>query len=134
VLEGATRQNGRVTLPDPEERPAGPRDELTVSVRSLGGAQVVAAEGTIDLRTATQLTDAVTAAMAQQPARLVIDLTAVGFLASAGLHVLLNAQHDARDCTQVNVVATGPALHTITLTALDRVLAVHPTLADAMGD
>ncbi|SFW86992.1 STAS domain-containing protein [Amycolatopsis australiensis] len=122
-----------MTFRHPEERPADARDELTVSVRSLDGARIVAAEGTVDLHTAGQLTDAITAALAHQPTRLVIDLTAVRFLSAAGLHVLLKADHAAGDRTQVKVVATGPALHTITLTALDRVLAVHPTLADATG-
>ena len=103
-----------------------------MSVRRLGGAQVVAAEGPVDLHTVPRLADAVATALAQRPAKLVIDLTEVGFLAAAGLHVLLDARHDAGDGTQVRVVATGAALRSISVTAVDEVLAVYPTLADAV--
>ncbi|WP_410641368.1 hypothetical protein [Amycolatopsis sp. lyj-346] len=57
----------------------------------------------------------------------------MGFLASAGLHVLLDAQQNAAGQTRLRVVATGAALRSITLTALDEVLTVHPTLSDATG-
>lgn len=103
-----------------------------MSVRRLAGVPVVAADGTVDLHTVPRLADAVAAALTQRPARLVIDLTEVGFLAAAGLHVLLDAQHDAGDRTQLRVVATGTALRSISLTAQDEVLAIYPTLADAV--
>jgi anti-sigma B factor antagonist len=121
-----------VTLPDPEGLPAGPRDEQAVSVRRLGGVQVVAAEGTVDLHTVPRLADAVAAALTQRPAKLVIDLTEVGFPAAAGLHVLLDAQHEAGDSTQLRVVATGTARRSISLTAQDEVPAIYPTLAEAV--
>lgn len=119
--------------PDPDEPLAGPRDDLVVSVRAVGGAQVLTVEGTVDIRTAARLSEAVTEVMARRPARVVIDLTAVDFLASAGLHVLLVAQHAAGEHTLLRVVATGPGLRSLSLTALDEVLAVYPTLSDATG-
>jgi anti-sigma B factor antagonist len=121
-----------VTLPDPGGFPADPRDELAVSVRRFDAAQVVTAEGTLDLHTAPRLADAVATALAQRPAKLVIDLTEVDFLAAAGLHVLLCAQQDAGDSKQLRVVATGNALRSISLTAVDEVLAIYPTLAAAV--
>lgn len=121
-----------MTLPDPEGLPAGTRDELAVSVRRLAGVQVVVAEGTVDRHTVRPLAVAVAAALTQRPARLVIDLTEVGFLAAAGLHVLLDAQHDAGESTQLRVVATDSALRSICVSTVDKVLAIYPTLADAI--
>jgi anti-sigma B factor antagonist len=95
-------------------------------VSRLDGAQVVTAEGTIDLRTGTRLAQAIKAAIAKQPAEVVIDLSGVDFLSSAGLHVLLDAHHDAANHTQLRVVATGRPLRTVILTGLDKVLAIYP--------
>ncbi|WP_439377223.1 STAS domain-containing protein [Amycolatopsis lexingtonensis] len=117
--------------PDPEEPQAGLRENLVVSTCTLEGALVVAAVGTVDLRTAARLSDAVAEAVTRRPAKLVVDLTGVNFLAAAGLHVLLGAQRAAGEHTRLRVVATGAARRTITLTASDEVLAVYPTLTDA---
>src|SRR5690242_121658 len=119
--------------PDPEDPPTGLREDLVVSVCAREGALVVAAAGTVDLRTAPRLSDAVARGAAQRPVKLVVDLTEVEFLASAGLHVLLDARRAVGEHTRLRVVATGAALRTITLTALDEVLAVYPTVADATG-
>ncbi|MBE1498179.1 anti-anti-sigma factor [Amycolatopsis lexingtonensis] len=102
-----------------------------MSTSTLEGALVVAAVGTVDLRTASCLSDAVVDAVNRRPATLVVDLTGVDFLAAAGLHVLLGARRAAGEHTRLRVVASGAALRTITLTASDEVLAVYPTLADA---
>jgi anti-sigma B factor antagonist len=114
---------------DPGE-PAGPREELAVSVRRFDGAQVVTASGTIDLRTRPQLARAITAAVAERPADVVIDLTDVDFMSSVGLHVLLDARQEAGNRTRLRVIATGRPLRTVTDTGLDETLAVYPARPD----
>lgn len=71
---------------------------------------VVAASGDLDMLTAPQLRDAVAAALAKDPAGLIVDLTKVEFLGSAGMQVLMET-HNQTDGTEVRfaVVAEGPA-------------------------
>jgi anti-sigma B factor antagonist len=52
---------------------------------------VVAVRGEIHLATAPQFSEALTAVLADGRSRVVVDLTAVGFVDSTGLSVLLNA-------------------------------------------
>lgn len=97
-------------------------------------AVVLDAVGEVDLYTSPLLADAVTAALAETPARLVIDLTGVTFLASTGLSVLLQADQSAGNSTQVRIVipAEGPLQRTFTATGLHELLAVFPTRTDAL--
>ncbi|MCR6481782.1 STAS domain-containing protein [Amycolatopsis sp. OK19-0408] len=113
--------------------PDGLREDLVLSVRRFGVVPVVIAEGTVDLRTGPQLAHVITAAVAQQPADVVIDLTGVGFLSVTGLHVLLDARRAAEDRTRLRVLAAGEPLRMITLTKADQVLAVYPALPDGTG-
>ncbi|MEO3757825.1 STAS domain-containing protein [Mycobacterium sp. B14F4] len=71
---------------------------------------VVAASGDLDMLTAPQLRDAVEAALSKKPEGLIVDLTKVEFLGSAGMQVLMEAhnQTDGTD-TRFAVVAEGPA-------------------------
>ncbi|WP_410596509.1 STAS domain-containing protein [Amycolatopsis sp. lyj-23] len=104
-----------------------------LSVRRFGVVPVVIAEGTVDLRTRPQLAHVITAAVARQPADVVIDLTGVGFLSVTGLHVLLDARRAAGDRTRLRVLAAGEPLRMITLTEADQVLAVYSALPDGTG-
>jgi anti-sigma B factor antagonist len=90
----------------------------------------VTASGTIDLRTRPQLARAITAAVAERPADVVIDLTDVDFMSSVGLHVLLDARQEAGNRTRLRVIATGRPLRTVTDTGLDETLAVYPARPD----
>jgi anti-anti-sigma factor len=76
----------------------------------VGRVAVVAASGELDMLTAPQLRDAVQSALGKSPAGLIVDLTQVDFLGSAGMQVLMEAhnQTDGTD-TRFAVVADGPA-------------------------
>ena len=76
----------------------------------VGRVAVVAASGDLDMLTAPQLKDAVDAALGKDPAGLIVDLTQVDFLGSAGMQVLMEAHNhvDGTD-TRFAVVADGPA-------------------------
>ncbi|GLY42935.1 hypothetical protein Amsp01_089580 [Amycolatopsis sp. NBRC 101858] len=68
-------------------------------------AVLVDVAGELDLLTAPLLEDALTAALANGPSMLVIDLTAITFLPSVGITLLLTARRQAGNATQFRVVA-----------------------------
>jgi anti-anti-sigma factor len=71
---------------------------------------VVAATGELDMLTAPQLRDAVQSALSKDPAGLIIDLTLVDFLGSAGMQVLMEAHNQTGGGdTRFAVVADGPS-------------------------
>ncbi len=117
--------------------PAQTEDALRLSLReeAPSAALVLAVAGEVDLLTATQLTDAVTAALARRPPVLVIDLAAVTFLDSSGLSVLARAHADGGRDTVVRVVAVEETLahRAITLTGMHQLLPVFTSTADALA-
>ncbi|MGV0604539.1 STAS domain-containing protein [Mycolicibacterium sp. XJ1904] len=76
----------------------------------VGRVAVVAASGDLDMLTAPQLRDAVQAALGKDPVGLIVDLTSVEFLGSAGMQVLMET-HNQTDgtTTKFAVVADGSA-------------------------
>lgn len=59
----------------------------------VGRVAVLSVSGVVDMLTAPQLEEAITTSLGKTPAALVVDLTDVEFLASAGMGVLVGA-HD----------------------------------------
>jgi anti-sigma B factor antagonist len=109
---------------------------LTVSVEKReSGAVVLRVAGEIDLVSAPQLEESLTRALAQRPKILVVDLTEVSFLASAGMSVLVTAHNQAGEHTDLRVVAAGSAtFRPMELTGLVQALQIHPTLREALDD
>jgi anti-anti-sigma factor len=93
--------------------------------------------GEIDTLTAPYLDLALTSADEESTAisQVVLDLTDVPFLSSAGLSILV--EHHARcerDGILFAVVAAQHAvLRAIQITALDRIIPLYPTVSDALG-
>ena len=75
----------------------------------VDGVVVVAAHGAVDMLTAPQLQDLVSAAADRHPPGLIIDMTEVDFLGSAGMQVLMTARKQLDEHTRFAVVADGPA-------------------------
>jgi anti-sigma B factor antagonist len=71
--------------------------ELKVTTWSQGDHTVVAVSGEIDLYTAPRLQSELMAALRDHPARLIVDLSGVGFCDSTGINVLLAAHRQAQD-------------------------------------
>jgi anti-anti-sigma factor len=112
-----------------------PQDLLRVTAHHADGAVVLAAVGEVDLLSAPMLGDEVTAALADAPDVLVIDLSEVSFLASIGITVLIEARRQAGAATSVRVVAPEDSVvhRTLRLTGLQETLAVATTRADALA-
>jgi anti-anti-sigma factor len=102
--------------------------------RPSPGVVVASVSGELDMLTAPRLRAVVTAEVADC-AVLVIDLSGVSFLGSAGLAVLVEASHEAaRRQVELRVVATGRTVRRpLEITGLDEVLTTFPTRDAAVG-
>ncbi|SEC47411.1 anti-anti-sigma factor [Amycolatopsis tolypomycina] len=106
---------------------------LTVRVRTVPEAVVVAAAGDLDLATAPVLRARAWAALDGRPGALIVDLGAITFCGSAGLQVIaeLAGETTAADLPFA-VVATGrPVLRSLQVTRMDTTVALHPTVDGA---
>lgn len=107
---------------------------LNVSTEWDNGRLVLDVAGEIDLVTAPELEKSLTAAREEKPEAVIVDITQVTFMASAGLAVLVRGHHEAEDATRFRVVADSAAtLRPMQLMGLDRELAVYPSREDAMA-
>ncbi len=107
-------------------------DAMTTKVTVHDDVTVLTVADEVDLATAPALDSAIDATLGGKPAALVIDLSEVSFLASAGMAALVSAHKRAGD-TRIAVVADGPATsRQLKMTSLDQVFALHPTLAEAL--
>lgn len=107
---------------------------LSVQVEPHGGdAVVLNVAGEIDLATAPQLGDSIKAAMEQQPGTLVVDLSRVDFLASAGMAVLIGCHQQAKGVLRFRIVATGSAtFRPMELTGMTDEISIYPTRDEAL--
>ena len=110
-----------------------PDDLMDTSVEHRDGVVVFVVEGEVDVTTAPVLGGAIADALVEQPSAFVIDLSAVQFLASAGLKVLVQTAEKVDRQTDFAVVAKGPATERpIRITGLDSKFSLYPTLDDAL--
>jgi anti-anti-sigma factor len=109
-------------------------DSITLSASDQDGIAIVAVGGDVDLATVGLLDDAVAAALAGEPKALVIDLSDVDFLASAGLQALVATHQKIGGSVGFAVVADGAATsRPIQLTGLDQIFSLYTTLSEALG-
>ncbi|MBF6331299.1 STAS domain-containing protein [Nocardia transvalensis] len=107
---------------------------MTTSVSVHDEATVLTVAGEVDLATAPALENAIEATLGGKPAALIIDLSQVTFLASAGMAALVAAHQRAGASTRIAVVADGPATsRQLKMTNLDQVFALYPTLEEALA-
>lgn len=106
---------------------------MTTAVSVQQETTVLTVVGEVDMATAPALQTAIENALAGRPTTLVLDLSAVTFLASAGMAALVTAKKLAGQTTRVAVVADGPATsRQLKLTTLDQVFELYQTLGDAL--
>lgn len=106
----------------------------TVVLEQAGDAVVLRVAGALDLALAPKLRQLAERAARLRPATLVVDLTDVTFLASAGMAELVRA-HRGRTCAApLRVVATGRiTLRPLELTRLTDEFAIYPSVAEALA-
>lgn len=110
-----------------------PEDLMTTWVEHRDAAIVLGVEGEVDASTSGSLVAAIVEVLVDGPVALVIDLSAVKFLGSAGLQVLHQTASKLRERAYFAVVCSSPAtLRPIRLTGMDSVFDVHRTVDDAV--
>lgn len=101
----------------------------------LGRTAVVSASGALDLLTSPRLEQILTRTLEQRPVRLIVDLTDVSFLGSAGMQVLVDAHDAATPEIGFTVVADGPGTsRPLKLVGLTEVFDVVATLQAALDN
>ncbi|OAK54989.1 anti-anti-sigma factor [Rhodococcoides kyotonense] len=94
---------------------------------------VVTVSGELDLVTAPQLSESISLVLGKSPAALVIDLTDVGFLASAGMSLLASTHQQLGEKASFAVVADGPATgRPLALVGLDQLFGIYATVDEAL--
>ncbi|MBO3747253.1 STAS domain-containing protein [Streptosporangiaceae bacterium NEAU-GS5] len=108
--------------------------KLRLARRSHSGAVVVAVEGELDLFTAPFLRDEVRDAIKQDGSTLVLDLTALSFMDSSGLSVLIEAWRLATSEGGGVALAApqAPVARILRTTGLDRRIKVYPDVDAAI--
>lgn len=108
-----------------------------VTRRREGDAVVLAVSGAVDEVTAPSLATDLDVVLMGEPALLVIDLTAVEFMSSAGMNLLIETQRlTAATATKVRVAADGTATsRPMRFIGIDRIIELYPTVDEALhGD
>jgi anti-anti-sigma factor len=109
---------------------------VAFAVEHLQGVLVMRIGGELDLLTVPDLRVRVVAATEQAIGPVVIDLTDVGFLSSAGLQLLISVHSDLAAENRMLGVVTGdnrPVVRPMQVTGLDQLLALHPDLSAALA-
>ncbi|WP_410596111.1 STAS domain-containing protein [Amycolatopsis sp. lyj-23] len=103
---------------------------LAVAVRSIGDIAVLEVDGDVDHVVRTMLRAAMEAALARGPRALVVDLSRVGFFASAGLSALAWLHGAAGEAgIDVTLVATQRSvLMPLAITRVEDLFDIHPTV------
>lgn len=111
------------------------KDDFSVDEKWIEKFVVLSVSGSVDMLSAPWLTDAIESARAKNPTGMVVDLSRVEFLGSAGISVLIAAHENIGDSGKFAVVADGPATHRpLILLGLNEIMSLYRTLDDALGD
>ena len=105
---------------------------LRVEQTQVRGATLLTATGYIDISNSGVLEDAMQK-ITGLTGLLIVDLTDIDFLGSAGLSVLARAHVAMVPPAQLVVVADHIVARPLTLTGLDRMFAVRGTLDEALA-
>jgi anti-anti-sigma factor len=109
------------------------QDAIATALAYQDGIAVLKVGGDIDLATVPALEAAIDEALVPKPTGLVIDLSDVGFLASAGLQTLAATHNNVSQSAQFAVVANSASTsRPIQLTGLDQIFELYPTLEEAL--
>ena len=105
-----------------------------IEERRIDSISVVSVAGVVDMLTAPELEKAIAEAAKSSPTAVVVDMTGVEFLASAGMGVLIASQDELSPAVTLAVVADGPATsRPLKLVGVTDVVDLYATLDDALA-
>ncbi len=109
-------------------------EEFWVNRRDAGEAVILEVSGAVDIITAPSLATQIDIALSGTPAVLVIDLTDVDFLSSAGITVLVEVHRLTEGSpTSLRVAADGSATsRPLRIVGLDEFIDLYPTVDEAL--
>ena len=109
---------------------------FTVTPRRDGEILVLHARGDLDVLTAPTLSTYLDIGLASAPAVVIVDITDVTFLSSAGIGLLVETHRlTERGGISLRVVADGPATsRPLRMMRIDEMIDLYPSLAEATGD
>ncbi|HVT71051.1 MAG TPA: STAS domain-containing protein [Trebonia sp.] len=111
-------------------------EALTFSVSHGPGYAVIAVAGQVDAGTEQRFRDALTSVLSQGPGHVVVDLSDVEFMASAGIGVLMGVRRVLADSGGRLALAApkhGEVTQVLTITGVSDVIPVAATVADAVA-
>jgi anti-sigma B factor antagonist len=109
-------------------------NSCAIEERHIDTVAVVSVAGVVDMLTAPDLEKAIAEAAKSAPSAVVVDMTAVEFLASAGMGVLISAQDELAPAVKLAVVADGPATsRPLQLVGVTDVVDLYATLDEALA-
>lgn len=107
---------------------------LKLSEELAGRTVVLALDGDFDLYTAPEVDRALGLILRRHPRRLVVDLSQVSFLNSAGLEVLIACHRRAAPRTELCIVATTRSTwRPMQIARLHEILVIHTSRAAAVA-
>jgi anti-sigma B factor antagonist len=111
-------------------------EDLSIHVHVYKSMNVFELTGSLDIATSPTVRASLVEASERGDHKLIVDLTKVDFLDSTGLGALIGAQRRSKEFGgDVRlVVKEGQILRLLRITGLLKVLAVYPTLDDAVND
>jgi anti-sigma B factor antagonist len=111
---------------------AGIREDPVAGIERTDGFVVVSLAGELDLYNASTVREALLACCAEGPKRLIVDLSAVKFIDSTALGVLIEAR--TRLPNRKSFLLAAPGLETrraLEISGLDRHFTVHGSVDEA---
>lgn len=109
--------------------------QFNIQATSIGAAVVLEVHGDLDALTIPELEEAIRGSLADEPAALIVDLSKLRFLGSAGMSVLIAANEAVGRTQRFGVVADGPTTsRPMKILGLDGTLSIYPTLDAALAD
>ena len=110
-------------------------DSLAFSVTREAGYAVLSVAGNVDAGTEQRFRDALTSVLAHGVPRIVVDLSRVAFMSSAGIGVLMGVRRVLADAGGSLVLASphGEVAQVLSITGVAGVIPVAASLADAVA-
>jgi anti-sigma B factor antagonist len=128
-VSSVTTENDQAEFPDLRIETRG----LEVTFTWHDTVVVLGVSGELDMVTASQLTKSIQQTLTNKPSSVIVDLTDVEFLASAGMTVLIASYEQIGESAQFVVVADGPVTgRPMHLVGVDTLLTIHTTLDAAL--
>jgi len=109
---------------------------MQITHKQLSRVDLVAVNGRVDASTAPQLQDALRSIFDARRFRLVLDLSEMSYMSSAGLKVLLAALKEAKRWNRgdLRLAALQPQVQdTLNLVGLLQLFKVYPDTVEAVG-